>query len=161
MLISGIGLLLLLALFIFLYYCGVLAMVERNLSQNSDPVVSLYPAVQTGAKVVDVWIDVRDFDAAMFVTVTGALAGAFVGTPTAREADDSSGTNAANVAAADLQGAFVPVAANQTQKVGYRGTKPFIGVALAYVSGTSIAIAGTIERDYPHTAPKPNFTINP
>lgn len=153
--------LLLAFLAIFLKYCIAPAMVERNLSQNSDPQVSLFPAVQTAAKVVDVWIDVRDFDAAMFVTVTGALAGAFIGTPTAREADDVAGTNAANVAAGDLQGAFIAVVANQTQKVGYRGVKPFIGVALAYVSGTSIAIAGTIERDYPHSAPKPNFTVNP
>lgn len=157
--LTGIGLMMLIMAILFLYYCAAPG-VMRNMSQNSDPAVSLYPAVLTGAKVVDVWIPVADFDAAMFVTMTGALAGAFIGSPVARHADSAAGANAADVPAAELQGAFVPVVANQTQKVGYLGTRGFIGIAVAYTSGTSIAISGTIERDYPHLAPKPNFTTN-
>jgi hypothetical protein len=115
--------------------------------------VTVVPQVVTADVAVTTWIDAREFDSAMFLAISGAVVASGLVLPVAREADDASGTNAADVAAADLEGAFTNMTASAVQKVGYRGTKGFLGVRFDHVAGTSIAAAGVIELGHPHQSP--------
>ena len=125
--------------------------VTRNLSQSVLVSPTLHPVVVTADKAKDVGVDIIDFDSAMFVANIGAVVGAGVVLPVAQEGDTLGGIYT-DVAAADLEGAFVNAVQNTTQKVGYKGTKRFLAIRADYVSGTSVLLGGVIEAGHPHTA---------
>ncbi len=121
----------------------------RDIKSNVDAVKSIDPATynsdQTGAGV-----DLRDYDAAMAVVQSGALTDG-THTPKLQESDDD--VSYTDVAAADLEGSFAPIAANAVQRVGYRGTKRYVRVFVTS-SGTTGAVYGaSIVRGTPHIAP--------
>jgi hypothetical protein len=125
--------------------------VTRNISQLLLVSPTLYPVVVTADKAKDVGVDIIDFDSAMFVANIGAIAGAGIVLPVAQECDTLGGTYT-DVAAADLEGAFVNAVANTVQKVGYKGNKRFLAIRADYVSGTSVLLGGVIEAGHPHAA---------
>lgn len=125
----------------------------RSLANLLKFSVTVPPQVVTADVAVTTWIDTRDFDSAALVAISGAIVSSGLVLPVAREADDSSGTGAADVAAADLEGAFANLAASETQKVTYRGSKRFIGIRFDHVSGTSVACAGLVVNGHPHQGP--------
>lgn len=127
--------------------------VGRTFRDSFGLSVSVPPQVITADVAVTTWIDTRDYDAATFLAISGAIVAAGLVLPVAQDADDSAGTGAADVAAANLEGAFTNMAASSTQRVGYKGTKRWIGIRFDYISGTSIAASGVVALNYPHQQP--------
>ncbi len=138
---------------------SVLHMTTRNLSQNIGPAVSFYPQVVTADAAKDIGIGTVGYDAVAFIGISGAIAAAGLVKLVPQECDTVGGSYT-DVAAADLEGAFVNFAANEVQKVGYRGTKPFVALRADYTSGTSVAVAGLIERSRASLSPVGGITIN-
>lgn len=127
-------------------------MVTRNLSQSIGPSPTFHPKVITADAAKDVGVDVRDYEAAMFQVQSGAIVTAGLVLPVAQECDTLGGTYT-DVAAADLEGAFVNMVADAVQKVGYKGAKRFIAVRMDYISGTSIIAGAVVVRGSPHLRP--------
>lgn len=125
---------------------------SRNLSQSLSVQTTLYPVAITADKAKDVGVDTRDFESVMFVVNTGAIAGAGLVIPVAQECDTLGGTYT-DVAAADLEGAFVNLAANSSYKVGYKGSKQFVAVRMDYLSGTSIVAGAQVVMGDAHQRP--------
>jgi hypothetical protein len=112
---------------------------------------SLHPQTIT-ADVNGTGVDVgRDYDSAMFVAQAGAISGAGLVIPVAQESDDDSVYT--DVAAGDLDGAFVNLVTNTIQKVGYKGAKRFLRIKADYLSGTNVLMAGFIEAGHAHRMP--------
>jgi hypothetical protein len=104
------------------------------------------------ADVNGVGVDVgRDYDSAMFVAEAGAISGAGLVIPVAQESDDDSAYT--DVAAADLDGAFVNLVADTVQKVGYKGVKRYLRIKADYLSGTNVLVCGQIVASHAHRAP--------
>jgi len=98
----------------------------KDLKNNLDVAQSLAPAART-ADANGTSVDLQNAVAALAVCSIGAWTdGAF--TPILQESDDDSAWS--DVAAADLEGAFVAVTDgatdDTTQKVGYKGTLRYI-----------------------------------
>ncbi len=117
--------------------------VTRELGGRISCVETLYPVVVTADKAKDVGVDIIAFESAVFLVNVGAIAAAGLVMPVAQECDTLAGSYT-DVAAADLDGAFVNCVANTPQKIGYKGTKRFLAIRADYVSGTSVLLGGTI-----------------
>ena len=99
-------------------------------------------------------VDLINFDSAMFLVQSGVVTAAGIARGVAYESDDGISWNL--VAAADLNGSFSNMsAANQVQRVGYQGTKRYVGLGAAYVSGTSIVLSGLVVEGHPHVGKVP------
>jgi hypothetical protein len=138
---------------VFLVDASVLCMTaSRNLSQSLKATNTFSPAVVTANAAKTIGVDTRDFESVMLVAQAGAIAGAGIVTPVAQECDTIGGVYT-DVAAADLEGAFVAFTADSVQKVGYKGTKQFVAIRMAYTSGTSVACGGTVVMGDAHQRP--------
>lgn len=129
-------------------------MATKDLESNIDFAQSLAPASQTAA-INGTGVDVRDYASAMVLISAGAAGGT---TPSftfeVQESDDN--TTFAAVADAGLQGAEpVITVGNETHRIGYKGGKRYIRVAITDATGTSPTLlceAGVVRGD-PHVAP--------
>ena len=114
-----------------------------NREMNSDIVTrdGQFPIVHaTGQGTVNgPTNDTRGFDSATLVLQVSAIVAAGVVTYKLQDGDAANMSDAADVAAADLAGAFATLLQNTTQHVGYRGSKRYIRAVATYVSGTSVA----------------------
>lgn len=117
--------------------------VTHDLVSNVGFGVSFYPQSVTADAAKSVGIDVRGYESVAFLQVAGAIAGAGLVKLVPQECDTLGGTYT-DVAAADLDGAFVDAVANTTQKVGYKGNKDFVALRADYTSGTSVIIGGVV-----------------
>ena len=119
----------------------------RDMKSNLDAVNHIVPQVLSATHTPSAFVDVRGYDGAMAVVNWGAIAGAGDFGAALMESDASDGSGATAVAGADLQGAFVATAvASSIERVGYVGTKRYIGVVITKAGGTSIAAACSIVR---------------
>ncbi len=125
-------------------------MTLRDIKDNVGAFRTLSPQTIT-ADVNGVGVDTRGFDSAMAVVIAGAIAAAGLVLPVLQESDDDVTYN--DVAAADLQGAFVNLTADSIQRVGYAGAKRYIRVKADYISGTSVIVAASIEVSHAHIKP--------
>ncbi len=110
----------------------------RDLKNNVSVTQSLAPAIRK-LSADGTYIDLQGAKSAMVVFHVGAYTnGDF--TLQVKESDDSGGSGATVVAAADLEGAFVNFATNaqqnKAQRVGYKGTKRYIAASLLENSGS-------------------------
>jgi len=87
-----------------------------------------YTATSNGASV-----DLRGFESAAIAFVVGAVTDG-THTPGVEESDD--GTTWSAVAAGDLIGGLVALAANTTQRAGYRGAKRYLRATLTVAGAT-------------------------
>lgn len=109
---------------------------NRDIKSNLKVVETLAPASRTAA-VNGVGVDARGYDGAMAVIQAGAAGGT---TPSftfeVQESDDNSTFTA--VANAELDGTEpVITAAQAAVRLGYKGAKRYLRVAITVVSGTS------------------------
>lgn len=115
----------------------------RDLATNIGARLALAPAVQTAAANGPA-IDTRGFGTAAFLVSTGAIAGAGDFGVKLQESDtDQSGDFADAVAAVVTSDAPATLAASAAYRLGYRGHKRYVRLALTRVGGTSIA-AGAV-----------------
>lgn len=126
----------------------------RDLVNSLSAAESLAPASQTAA-ANGTGVDLRGFDSAAVVIERGAAGGT---TPSftfeVQESDDNAAFAA--VAAADLDGTEpVVTAAGAPVKIGYKGVKRYIRVAITVVTGTSptLLCAASVVRGHPHQTP--------
>jgi hypothetical protein len=116
----------------------------RDLASNLGVVAVVAPAVLTATNT-SAAVDLRDFDSAMLVINTGAIAGSGNFTPKLQESDTTVNEDFTDVAAADLVGSFPSaLAAASAYKVGYIGSKRYVRSVLTLNSGTSIAAGAVI-----------------
>lgn len=115
----------------------------RDLYSNIGAVLALAPAVKTAAGEGPA-IDTKGFGSVAFVVNTGAIAGAGDFGVKLQESDTTTSGDFAD-AAADVVDTNAPatLAATSTYKLGYRGFKRYIRLALTMAGGTSIA-AGAV-----------------
>jgi len=115
----------------------------RDLVNNIGTVLAISPAV-LAATVTGAALDLRGFNSAVLVVNTGAIVGAGAFTVKLQESDTDVAGDFADVAAADLHGAYpASLAADSVVKVGYRGFKRYLRAVITKNSGTSIA-AGAV-----------------
>lgn len=119
----------------------------RDMKSNVDIAQTIAPQVQTAGVVNGSDVDLRGYDAAMAELNIGAIVTSGVVGYKLQESDVGAGAGYADVLAADLQGAFVALAQNTVQRVGYAGAKRFIRAVATYASGTSVAHGCTIARE--------------
>lgn len=121
----------------------------RDMKNNVDVVKSIDPATynsdQTGAGV-----DLRGFGSSMAAIQSGALTDG-THTPKLQESDDDA--TYADVAAADLEGAFANIAADAVQRVGYKGAKRYVRVFVTSSGTTGAIYSALIARGLPVIAP--------
>lgn len=101
--------------------------------QIQDVVNSLAPAART-ATANGTGVDLANFDSATAVLVVGTITDG-THTPALQESDDNSTFTA--VAAADLIGSLSVLASNTNQRVGYRGVKRYVRVAVTVAGATT------------------------
>jgi hypothetical protein len=115
----------------------------RDLASNIGAVAALAPAVQSAA-ASGAAIDTLGFGSVAFILTTGAIAGDGDFGVKVQESDtDVSGDfTDADAAVVDTT-APASLAASSAYKLGYRGHKRFVRLALTKAGGTSIA-AGAV-----------------
>lgn len=129
-------------------------MASQDLESNIDFAQSLAPASQTAA-VNGTGIDLRGYASAMALISAGAAGGT---TPSFTFEVQESGDDVTYtpVADADLQGTEpVITAGNEAHRIGYKGGKRYLRVAITAVSGTSptLVCEGGIVRGHPNHGP--------
>jgi len=115
-------------------------MATRDIKNGLSVVNTLAPLIRT-VTPTGAWVDTREFDSAMFVTHVGAGTDGLV-TFTAQDADATDQSDAAAIAAANLEGTFVNADAdaspatglNTITRVGYKGAKRYLRI-VATISG--------------------------
>ena len=111
----------------------------RDLYSNIATVVALAPAVQSAA-ADGAAIDIKGANRAAIVVSTGAIVGSGDFGVKLQESD-ASGSGFADVAAEFVDSdAPATLAASSSYRLGYRGHKRYIRVALTKAGGTSIAL---------------------
>lgn len=115
----------------------------RDLYSNIGAVLALSPAVKTAAGTGPA-IDTHGFGAVAFTVNTGAIAGAGDFGVKVQESDTTTSGDFTD-ASADVVDSNAPatLAADSAYKLGYRGHKRYVRLALTTVGGTSIA-AGAV-----------------
>ncbi|TNB46437.1 hypothetical protein FF124_18115 [Martelella lutilitoris] len=114
----------------------------RDLANNIGVAAALEPAV-LAATTNGAAIDLIGFGSAVLVLNTGAIAGAGNFTAKLQESDD--GENFNDVDPYHLVGAFPDkLAASAIVKVGYRGFRRHVRIAVTKNGGTSIAISAVV-----------------
>jgi len=124
----------------------------RDLKNNADVVNSLVPKVYAVNQAENgTGVDLRGYDAALAVFVSGAFTdGTF--TPKVQESDDDSTWS--DVAAADLEGSLTALSASAVQRAGYKGGKRYIRPVVTVSGATSGgAVTACVVRARPHLAP--------
>lgn len=129
-------------------------MARKDLESNVDFVQSLAPASRT-ATANGTGVDLQNYASAFALISAGAAGGTSPSfTFEVQESDDNSTFTA--VADADLQGDEpVITAGDEVHRIGYKGGKRYIRVAITAVSGTSPTLlceAGIVRGD-PNIAP--------
>jgi hypothetical protein len=125
----------------------------RDLASNIGAVLALSPAVQA-ATIKGNAVDLIDFDSAVVIVNTGAVAGAGDFAAKLQESDTTTDGDFTDVAADDLIGVQpATLAADTSVKQGYIGMKRYIRVVLTKNTGTSIAAGAVVVRGHPHLVP--------
>lgn len=115
----------------------------RDLYSNIGAGLALAPAVQSAA-ATGAAIDTRGYGSVAFAVNTGAIAGDGDFGVKLQESDTDITGDFTDVAATSVDSnAPATLAASSTYKLGYRGHKRFVRVALTKAGGTSIA-AGAV-----------------
>ncbi|HWK14818.1 MAG TPA: hypothetical protein VNS02_10505 [Rhizobiaceae bacterium] len=115
----------------------------RDLYSNIGVIQALVPAVKTAAGD-GAAIDLLGFNRVAFVVNTGAVAGDGDFGVKVQESDTSTGGDFTDAPADVVDGnAPATLAASSAYKLGYRGHKRFVRLALTKAGGTSIA-AGAV-----------------
>lgn len=129
----------------------------RDLKNNLSLAVSLAPAARTASANGTV-IDLQGAKSAMVMVSFGAWTDG-THTPKLQEGDASDGSDAADVAAGDLEGAFTAVSSsagqNACQKVGYKGNHRYIRVVMTVASATTGALSAAAIVTEPNAKPAP------
>jgi hypothetical protein len=116
----------------------------RDLARNLAVRESVRPSIATSTVTGEI-VDTRDFESAMVAITVGAVAGSGNQTPKLQHSDTTTGGDFTDVTAADLQGSFPSVLAQNTvYKVGYVGPKRYLRVVITHNSGTSVAHSAVI-----------------
>lgn len=111
----------------------------RDLASNIGTAVALDPAVQAAA-VAGPAIDTIGFNALAVLVTTGAIVGAGDFGVKLQESDTTTSGDFTDAAAAVVStNAPATLAASSTYKLGYRGFKRYVRLALTKAGGTSIA----------------------
>lgn len=115
----------------------------RDLYSNIGAGLALAPAVQSAAATGPA-IDTLGFGSVAFAVNTGAIAGDGEFGVKLQDSDTTENGDFTDVAAASVDSnAPATLAASSTYKLGYRGHKRFVRLALTKAGGTSIA-AGAV-----------------
>lgn len=115
----------------------------RDLASNIGAVLALAPAVQAAA-VNGLAIDLQGFESVAFVVNTGAISGDGDFGVKLQESDTDQSADFTDVAAAQVDtNAPATLAASSSFKLGYRGHKRFVRLAVTKAGGTNIA-AGAV-----------------
>ncbi|MEX0404047.1 hypothetical protein ABGN05_00045 [Aquibium sp. LZ166] len=115
----------------------------RDLASNISAIAALAPAVQSAA-INGAAIDTQGFGSVAFILNTGAIAGDGDFGAKVQESDtDVSGDFTDADAAVVDSTADATLEAASTYKLGYRGHKRFVRLAITKAGGTSIA-AGAV-----------------
>lgn len=126
----------------------------RDLKSNlATPAISFDGVAVTADAAADRMVDLAGYRAAMFIAFGGAISSSGLVKAVAIEGDTSTVGSATDVAAADLDGTFANFTAQQFQRVGYLGSKRYVGIRFDYTSGTSVYCMGAVERGLPEIAP--------
>lgn len=128
-------------------------MTQRDLKSNVDAAISLDGGDITTDTAADRMVDLAGYRSAFFLGYGGAIAAAGLVKLVAIEGDTSTVGSATDVAAADLDGAFTNFTADSLQRVGYKGSKRYVGLRADYTSGTSVYVLGCVVRGSPEAAP--------
>jgi len=116
----------------------------RDLSNNIGAELALAPAVYNDDVTVGPVIDLLGFESAAFVVTTGAIAGDGDFGVKLQESDTTTSGDFTDVAAAHVDSnAPATLDADSAYKLGYRGFKRYVRLALTKAGGTSIA-AGAV-----------------
>lgn len=122
-------------------------MPNRDLKSNISVAACIVPAVYSATKDDSTIVDLQGCDSATVIINTGAIVGAGDFTPKLVHGDAADLTGGADVAAADLIGAFPTILeASTVYNVGYRGNKRYVRVVLTKNGGTSIAAGAMVVR---------------
>ena len=125
----------------------------RDLYSNIGPVLALAPAVQSAA-VQGPAIDLQGFESVAFVLNTGAIVSAGDFGVKVQESDtDQSGDFADADSSVVDSNAPATLEASSTYKLGYRGHKRYVRLALTKAGGTSIAAGAAAVKGDPHERP--------
>jgi hypothetical protein len=124
---------------------------RRDIRSENDFAIAFAPAVHSSTVAV-AGVDLQGYEGAEAVIQVGTVTDG-THTPKLQESDDNSTWT--DVAAANLNGAFVALASNTVQRVGYIGSKRYIGIVVTVTGSpaTGAAYGGTIHRAQPWNAP--------
>src|SRR5512134_2095049 len=113
---------------------------NREQANDVKVVEAIRPAVFAG-NATGIGVDTRGYDSLTFAVAVGAIVASGNMTVKVQHDDDPGFGTVADVAAADLVGAFTtPLVTNTVQKIGYRGTKRYVRLFGTLNSGTSVAV---------------------
>ncbi len=125
-------------------------MPNRELSSRLSVAQSLVPAART-VSTNGTGVDLAGFHAVAAYVVAGTITDG-THTPKLQESDDN--TTFTDVAAGDLQGAFVAITTNSVQEVGYIGSKRYVRVVVTVSGATTGGVYGAIiVRGLPYSMP--------
>lgn len=125
----------------------------RDLYHNIATALALAPAVQAAAATGPA-IDLLGFESVTFAVNTGAIAGGGDFGVKVQESDTTTSGDFTDAAAAVVDtDAPATLAAASSYKLGYRGSKRYVRLALTTAGGTSIAAGAVAIKGHPLTAP--------
>lgn len=125
---------------------------RNDLFSNVGAALALAPAVQSAA-IEGPAIDLRSFGSIVFAVTTGAIVGSGDFGVKLQESD-ASGSGFADVDADDvMSNAPATLDASAAYKLGYRGSKRYVRLALTKAGGTSIAAGAVAMQATPAIAP--------
>lgn len=125
---------------------------RRDLTSNIAAMPAIAPAVQSAA-ADGAAIDTKGFSSLAFVVNTGAIVGSGDFGVKLQDSDESD--SGFTDVAADQVDTTAPatLGAASSYKLGYRGNKRFVRLALAKAGGTSIALGAIAVLGHPDHAP--------
>lgn len=125
----------------------------KDLFSNVKVAAALAPAVQSAATETAA-LDLRDFGSVVYAVSTGAIAGDGDFGVKLQHSDTTTSGDFVDVPAALYESnAPETLEAASGYKLGYRGTKRYVRLALTKAGGTSIAAGATAILGYPAVAP--------
>ncbi len=125
----------------------------RDLKSNIDAAISFDGAAVTADAAADRMVDLRGYRGAFLLSFGGAISSSGLVKAVAIEGDTATVGSATDVAAGDLDGTFINHTAQSIQRVGYKGSKRYVGIRYDYTSGTSVYCMGSVVRGLPLVAP--------
>ncbi|MDD3289073.1 MAG: hypothetical protein PHX43_08785 [Alphaproteobacteria bacterium] len=130
-------------------------MAIRDLIRKVQVAQSLSPAARVNGTSVGTAVDLRGFDAAMFVVSFGTYTD---GTHAPSVQHSMDGTTYNSCGASDLDGTFSALSGtagnNTVQSVGYIGSQRFVRVVMTVSGATTGALgAANVVAGYPRNAP--------